>query len=340
MSVTVSGTVPNERTRPDRCPGVLRPWPADDGAWCGSAFPAAGCRRGSLLALAAVAEEYGDARVRVTGRANLQLRGLPLTDGALPDRVVDRYRGHRPAPVPRPRPGAQRAHLAAHRTGRGSGRPPPVTAELDARLLSDPALAGLPGRFLFTLDDGRGDLADRHRDLGLIALDDRSCQLRVGPVWGRVIDLADAPTALIGLALLFLDRRGSGPTAAWHVEELGTAGQRGITGYRAQGCRACNADDPDPRTWCPIRPVRAGGGPSRPHARRRDRRRHRSRDRRRLGGPDHRGGDHAMARGPDLSTPLAPPPRRYPYVADGPAIYVDSFATIRRESDLSRIRPC
>ena len=34
---------------------------------------------------------------------------------------------------------------------------------------------------------------------------------------------------------------------------------------------------------------------------------------------------------------LAPPPRRYPYVADGPAIYVDSFATIRRESDLSRI---
>jgi precorrin-8X/cobalt-precorrin-8 methylmutase len=34
---------------------------------------------------------------------------------------------------------------------------------------------------------------------------------------------------------------------------------------------------------------------------------------------------------------LAPPTRRYDYVADGPAIYVDSFATIRRESDLSRI---
>ena len=33
----------------------------------------------------------------------------------------------------------------------------------------------------------------------------------------------------------------------------------------------------------------------------------------------------------------APPPRRYAYVADGPAIYVDSFATIRRESDLSRV---
>ncbi len=34
---------------------------------------------------------------------------------------------------------------------------------------------------------------------------------------------------------------------------------------------------------------------------------------------------------------LQAPPRRYDYVADGPAIYVDSFATIRRESDLSQV---
>jgi precorrin-8X/cobalt-precorrin-8 methylmutase len=31
------------------------------------------------------------------------------------------------------------------------------------------------------------------------------------------------------------------------------------------------------------------------------------------------------------------PTRRYDYIADGPAIYADSFATIRREADLSRI---
>lgn len=31
------------------------------------------------------------------------------------------------------------------------------------------------------------------------------------------------------------------------------------------------------------------------------------------------------------------PPRRYDYVDSGPAIYVDSFATIRREADLSRV---
>ncbi|WP_310529037.1 precorrin-8X methylmutase [Nocardioides sp.] len=34
---------------------------------------------------------------------------------------------------------------------------------------------------------------------------------------------------------------------------------------------------------------------------------------------------------------LRRPPRRYPYVDAGPAIYVDSFATIRREADLSAV---
>ncbi|HVK26738.1 MAG TPA: precorrin-8X methylmutase [Nocardioides sp.] len=36
-------------------------------------------------------------------------------------------------------------------------------------------------------------------------------------------------------------------------------------------------------------------------------------------------------------TELTAPPRRYEYIADGPAIYVDSFATIRRESDLAAV---
>ena len=36
-------------------------------------------------------------------------------------------------------------------------------------------------------------------------------------------------------------------------------------------------------------------------------------------------------------TDLAPPPRRYDYVTDGPAIYVESFATIRREAALGSL---
>ncbi|WP_228001330.1 precorrin-8X methylmutase [Nocardia australiensis] len=34
---------------------------------------------------------------------------------------------------------------------------------------------------------------------------------------------------------------------------------------------------------------------------------------------------------------ISPPARRYPYTTDGAAIYIDSFATIRRESDLSAV---
>jgi precorrin-8X/cobalt-precorrin-8 methylmutase len=38
-------------------------------------------------------------------------------------------------------------------------------------------------------------------------------------------------------------------------------------------------------------------------------------------------------------TELKPPPGRYDYVTDGPAIYVDSFATIRREARLTAVPP-
>ena len=67
------------RTRTDRCPGVFRPWPADDGALV--RLRPAGGRLSSraLLDLVGVAEEHGDGRVHLTGRANLQLR--PQTPG-------------------------------------------------------------------------------------------------------------------------------------------------------------------------------------------------------------------------------------------------------------------
>ena len=228
MSVTVSGTVPNGRTRPDRCPGVLRPWPAEDGALARIRVPGGRLSTSSLLALAAVAEEYGDARVHVTGRANLQLRGLPLSEGALPEAVVTAIEAT--GLLPSRTHDLARNVMTSPLTGLVGGLADlrPVTAALDARMLAEPALADLPGRFLFTLDDGRGDLADRHRDLGLVALDARTCRLRVGTAWAGVIDLADAPTALVGLALLFLSRRGTGPDAAWHVDELDSPLSRGL----------------------------------------------------------------------------------------------------------------
>src|SRR5690606_40346067 len=112
--------------------------------------------------------------------------------------------------------------LASPQPGLPGGRADvrPVVAALDAAICADPALAGLPGRFLFVLDDGRGDLLERSCDLGLVALDAHRAQVRVGAGWGPVVPLAAAPAALVRLAREFLSRRGSGPAAAWHVTEL------------------------------------------------------------------------------------------------------------------------
>lgn len=210
------------RSRPDRCPGIVHPWPAEDGGLVRIRVPGGRVRLADLVALAGVAGRFGDGRVRTTARANLQLRAMPLAGsgdrladdaldaleatGLLPSRAHDRIRNVMVSP----------------QTGLAGGRADlrPVVAALDALLLGDGTLAGLPGRFLFTLDDGRGDLAERHKDLGLVALDDARAQLRVGEHWGEVVALADAADALAGLARRFLAVRGAGPTAPWHVDEL------------------------------------------------------------------------------------------------------------------------
>ena len=83
-----------------------------------------------------------------------------------------------------------------------------------------PSLARLPGRFLFVLDDGRGDLVGRSCDLGLVALDESQAQLRVGAAWGAVVPLEDAAAELVDLARRFLAVRGEGADAPWHVDEL------------------------------------------------------------------------------------------------------------------------
>ncbi len=73
--------------------------------------------------------------------------------------------------------------------------------ELDRQLCADPDLAGLAGRFLFVLDDGRGDIESRSLDLGLMAVDAETVQLRIGShQWGPLVPLDEAPEALLSYA--------------------------------------------------------------------------------------------------------------------------------------------
>lgn len=211
---------PPSRTRRDRCPGVLRPWPADDGALVRLRLVGGRIDPAALVALAEVARVHGDGAVHLTGRANLQLRGLRSEDGALPSAVVDAIEAT--GLLPSRTHELARNLMVSPQTGLAGGLVDlrPVAAELDRRLCAAPGLAALPGRFLFVLDDGRGDLLDRRADLGLVALTSRLAQLRAGRHWSDVVPLARAAEFLVELAQRFLTAAGTGPDAAWHVDEL------------------------------------------------------------------------------------------------------------------------
>jgi precorrin-3B synthase len=210
------------RSRPDRCPGALRPWPASDGLLVRLRLPGGRVPSTALLRLLELAERHGDGRVHATTRANLQVRGLPAVPGTerLPDEILSAIEatGLLPSRVH----DLARNVMASPQSGLVGGRADlrPVVGRLDAALRHAPGLGALPGRFLFVLDDGRGDLLDRTCDLGLVALGPHAGQLRIGTGWGPEVSLDEAADRLVGLALRFLDVRGSGPGAPWHVHEL------------------------------------------------------------------------------------------------------------------------
>ncbi|MCW2753953.1 MAG: ferredoxin-nitrite reductase [Marmoricola sp.] len=214
---------PAPRTRGDLCPGVSRPWPAEDGALVRLRLIGGEIAHDQLIALSQVASRFGDGRLHTTARANLQLRGLPLNDGALPVEVTDAIAatGLLPHPDHELVRNVMRSPLSGLSGGLADLRP--VARAFDDLLCSAPDLADLPGRFLVVLDDGRGDLQGRTLDLGAMAVDEQHAQLRAGSEgWGEVVPLDDVPARLVALARDFLALRGEGPSAAWHVDELST----------------------------------------------------------------------------------------------------------------------
>lgn len=241
------------RTRSDRCPGVLRPWVAEDGALVRVRLVGGHLSTASLRSLLDLAAIYGDGSLHLTKRANVQLRGLPLQQGSLPPEVVRAF--ERAGLLPSHSHELVRNIMVSPGSGVAGGRADlyRVAEDLDRELCANPTLAGLPGRFLFVLDDGRGDLVSRTCDLGLVVVDDRSAQVRLGSTgWGPVVRLHEAAGALIGVAHTFARVRGLGVTAAWHVDELEDELEH-------------LASPRDPRVPSPTGPLPFGDGPAGTH---------------------------------------------------------------------------
>lgn len=180
----------------DACPGILTLHPARDGHVARIRLPGGYVSRAQWTALAALASEFGDGCVDLTARGNVQLRGLAATAGdslarraaragLLPSGAHDRSRNVTASPL---------AGLA--------GRPPlrRLVRVLDAAIVADPALAALPGRFLFAADDGTGGAGIGVSDVGLRRTR-RQAELTVaGRQTGVRVPLAEAVTVVVAAA--------------------------------------------------------------------------------------------------------------------------------------------
>ncbi|MFB6502723.1 MULTISPECIES: precorrin-3B synthase [unclassified Streptomyces] len=208
---------PSPRDRDDACPGTLRLHGADDGALARVRVPGGVLDAAQADALGRAAEELGDGELHLTSRGNVQLRGLGPDRGAELARRLDGA-----GLLPSARHERIRNVVASPLSGldgSGAGDVRPWLSGLDALLCADDETAALSGRFLFALDDGRGDVAALGADVTLVAQRDGTALLRIGTARATTrIPGERAPRVALLAARTFLERaRGHG---AWRVTDL------------------------------------------------------------------------------------------------------------------------
>jgi precorrin-3B synthase len=226
----VPATSPAERSAAgraaaDRCPGVLRLAEAADGQLARIRLPGGLVGAEQIRALARLADELGDGRVELTSRGNVQLRGLAASAaGALTDQLV------RAGLLPSLSHDRVRNVLASPLAGVDGGADlTAIVRALDAGLCARLRLAELSGRFLFAVDDGRGDVAGLGADV----------VARVGADGAVVNGLAVTPgggtggaaaravvTVMLACAEAFLDEAAAQGGTAWRIADLDGGAER------------------------------------------------------------------------------------------------------------------
>jgi precorrin-3B synthase len=207
------------RTRDnDACPGALQVHQAADGALVRVRAPGGMISASQLAALARASAAFGSATLELTARGNVQIRGIRSTEattavaeavattGLLPSATHERVRNIVASPL----------------TGRIGGRADVRgwVADLDAAIRAQPDLAHLPGRFWFSVDDGRGDVSALAADVGAYVLEDAVALLLAGRDTGVRLEPANVVETLVAVAVRFANIRGK----AWRVGELADPG--------------------------------------------------------------------------------------------------------------------
>jgi precorrin-3B synthase len=131
----------------------------------------------ALARLGELASAYGNGLLQLTSRASVQIRGLPeVLPEALADGIADA--GFLPSASHE----RVRNVVASPLTGLYGGQADlrSMITALDQALQAEPELAALSGRFLFALDDGRGDMITFDFDLGYQARGPRGGIIMIG----------------------------------------------------------------------------------------------------------------------------------------------------------------
>jgi precorrin-3B synthase len=189
---------------------VLRLIDAQDGQLARVRLPGGFVSAAALRVLADAAVDLGDGRLELTSRGNVQVRGLaPSSADELAGRLG--YAGLTPSAT------HERVRNIVASPLAGIDRGPDLGAlvnGLDLALCADARLAALPGRFLFAIDDGRGDVGSSGADVVAV--------VRGGSAWveGRTVAAVELPAAMLRAAHAFLDECDAQDNPAWHVEEL------------------------------------------------------------------------------------------------------------------------
>jgi precorrin-3B synthase len=210
---------------------VLSVWSADDGGLARVRLPGGRVSTAGLRVLAAAAEQLGNGELELTVRGNLQVRGLAA--GAERD-LADRLRAV--GLLPSDSHDRVRNIVASPATGLLGPDVSTVVRELDAALIADPLLAGLPGRFLFAVDDGTADVSALGPDVGLFRADDTDdgyALLLGGTAPGLRPAAGHAVAAAICAARAFLTLRQRDGSAAWRLAELPDGPARVAAAVRA-----------------------------------------------------------------------------------------------------------
>lgn len=198
----------------DRCPGLLAPFVSADGAMVRLRIPGGRVDVTTLAEISALAGRFGNPTLTLTSRGSLQLRGLPEP---LPRELVTAIGDLGLIPS------------GAHDKARNVVADPDerlddLVAALDAALLADPDLAGLPGRFLLAVGTPGGPVLGEPWDIAVV---DEGSRARV-VVGDRavVVDREDAAEAALGVARRFLAARTDART--WNVRDLPADGRAAL----------------------------------------------------------------------------------------------------------------